>query len=175
MNLLTTKIASIELFNETYPGFGGYLPWFDVADGKMILKSPDWLDRTPGLDNGEMLWAMMGASKVLADNNETQLGQRYRNYVDYMASTVLPGVGKMLSPGCVSCVVGVPCRLFGVAWYWHHGHRPVTPGSAVPTTHPHLVSQAIACSSHRTHLPVQCSGTLSATVCGASSRSATCR
>jgi hypothetical protein len=91
IDLLTRKIASIELFNATYPGFGGYLPWFDVENGTLILKSPDWLDRTPGLDNGEMLWAMFGAAQVLNSNNFTALGQRYRAYVDYMASTVLPG------------------------------------------------------------------------------------
>ena len=91
MDILTRKINSFERFNATYPGFGGFLPWFDVANGSMILKSPDWLDRTPGLDNGEMLWAMVGAAQLLHANNFTNLAQRYRAYVDYMAVTVLPG------------------------------------------------------------------------------------
>ncbi len=48
----------------------------------------------------------MGASRVLLDNNETALGQRYRAYVDYLATTVRPVFWDSVGSGlrCVSLI-----------------------------------------------------------------------
>lgn len=50
-SIMETKLETYLRFNETYPGFGGYLPWIktDVQD---IRPQGDWDNRVPGLDNG---------------------------------------------------------------------------------------------------------------------------
>lgn len=54
VSVMTTKLATYLKFNETYPGFGGYLPWF-MADSQDITPTWDWNNRVPGLDNGFVL------------------------------------------------------------------------------------------------------------------------
>jgi len=49
------KISSYEKFNQNYPGFGGFLPWFRVNDsGIVVFTDQMWKDHVPGLDNGRM-------------------------------------------------------------------------------------------------------------------------
>lgn len=50
-SIMQTKLQTYLRFNETYPGFGGFLPWV-LADGQDLTPTPDWADRVPGLDNG---------------------------------------------------------------------------------------------------------------------------
>lgn len=50
-SIMQTKLQTYLRFNETYPGFGGFLPWI-LADGQDLTPTPDWTDRVPGLDNG---------------------------------------------------------------------------------------------------------------------------
>jgi hypothetical protein len=54
VGILTTKIASMEAWNATYPGFGGFLPWFQNGNTSITLLD-GWTNRTPALDNGEVL------------------------------------------------------------------------------------------------------------------------
>lgn len=50
-DLMQKKLDTYLRFNETYPGFGGALPWF-TADTKDIAPNEGWDNRVPALDNG---------------------------------------------------------------------------------------------------------------------------
>ena len=52
---LTKKITAYEKWNNTYPGFGGYLPWYSVNDEEGMVLLNNWDNSVPGLDNGEMV------------------------------------------------------------------------------------------------------------------------
>ena len=49
--ILTTKLQTYLQFNATYPGFGGFLPWF-LSNETQIQPTSDWVNRVPALDNG---------------------------------------------------------------------------------------------------------------------------
>ncbi|KAG2378722.1 hypothetical protein C9374_007870 [Naegleria lovaniensis] len=68
LSTLKTKLKSYELFDNRYPGFGSLLPWFKVDDeGAGLLW--DWPNRIPSLDNGQMIWALVGLEQVLREKN----------------------------------------------------------------------------------------------------------
>ena len=55
-DILEVKLKTYLKFNETYPGFGGLLPWFANAEGSdSIDPTWDWVNRVPALDNGCVL------------------------------------------------------------------------------------------------------------------------
>ncbi len=60
-NVLNAKMTSYEGFNKAYPGFGWFLPWYQIVNNTMS-PSNDWVDRVPSLDNGQLFW---GAYSVL--------------------------------------------------------------------------------------------------------------
>jgi hypothetical protein len=66
LSLLEKKLASYKKFNTTYPGFGGYLPWFVVQNGTAV-PAPDWKQRVPGLDNGMFFWSIYHLYNALID------------------------------------------------------------------------------------------------------------
>lgn len=45
MDQLTQKITSYENFNKAYPGYGGFLPWYNVNDTGISLLPPYWDSR----------------------------------------------------------------------------------------------------------------------------------
>lgn len=49
--ILTTKLHTYLEFNKTYPGYGGFLPWF-LSNETNIQPTSDWVNRVPALDNG---------------------------------------------------------------------------------------------------------------------------
>lgn len=49
--ILKLKLRTYLEFNKTYPGFGGFLPWF-LADEEALKPTLDWVNRVPALDNG---------------------------------------------------------------------------------------------------------------------------
>lgn len=49
--IMQLKLKTYLEFNKTYPGFGGFLPWF-LADEEKIKPTLDWVNRVPALDNG---------------------------------------------------------------------------------------------------------------------------
>jgi hypothetical protein len=50
-DIMSLKLKTYLKFNETYPGFGGFLPWY-TGDQPAILPTWDWVNRVPALDNG---------------------------------------------------------------------------------------------------------------------------
>jgi len=51
INIMTLKLQTYLQFNKTYPGFGGFLPWY-TGDSQNIVPTWDWVNRVPALDNG---------------------------------------------------------------------------------------------------------------------------
>ncbi|KAL0482233.1 hypothetical protein AKO1_011119 [Acrasis kona] len=83
LQTLQRKINSYKKFNEKYPGFGGFLPWFMVTDdGASLLW--DWLDRVPSLDNGQLVWSMIACIQVLKDTDNYNLASQYEEHVELM-------------------------------------------------------------------------------------------
>lgn len=50
-DIMQKKLQTYLAFNRTYPGFGGFLPWF-LANDTAIRPTLDWINRVPALDNG---------------------------------------------------------------------------------------------------------------------------
>lgn len=50
-SIMELKLQAYLGFNETYPGFGGFLPWF-TSSSQDLSPTWDWNNRVPGLDNG---------------------------------------------------------------------------------------------------------------------------
>jgi hypothetical protein len=49
--IMATKLKAYLAFNATYPGYGGYLPWF-LSNSAPVTPTLDWVNRVPALDNG---------------------------------------------------------------------------------------------------------------------------
>ena len=83
--IMKQKLKTYLSFNETYPGFGGYLPWYSNTFAT-IEPTSDWVNRVPGLDNGELLWAVYGAVQALDSSSKPhfrQLGAEWQTWLDY--------------------------------------------------------------------------------------------
>jgi hypothetical protein len=96
---LERKIASYERFHREHPGYGGFLPWYKVEGGR-ILPMPDWQNRVPGLDNGQLAWSLYVAAHALEEKGHRGLAARYRRHLDLMKRNVVaiffdPGAGKL--------------------------------------------------------------------------------
>lgn len=82
-DILDKKMDTYLSFNKEYPGYGGMLPWFKTADdGKSIVPTDDWEGKIPGLDNGQWLWTMLVAEKVLRDQGHEEIADKYKGYLD---------------------------------------------------------------------------------------------
>ncbi len=83
--VMQQKLATYLTFNKTYPGFGGLLPWYNNTYAT-LAPTDDWVDRVPGLDNGELLWAVYGAVQVLQSSSRPryrELGDQWNAWLDY--------------------------------------------------------------------------------------------
>lgn len=83
--LMGQKLETYLAFNKTYPGFGGYLPWYNSTFAA-IKPTDDWVDRVPALDNAELIWAVYAAVEALSQSPKPgykQLGQRWQDWLDY--------------------------------------------------------------------------------------------
>ncbi|CAE8596147.1 unnamed protein product [Polarella glacialis] len=103
LDVLEKKVSSLEAFDASHPGFGGFLPWFcsrgatnttpgaayscrglDQEAGPIVPTS-GWVSEVPGLDNGQMAWATYAVARVLADRAALATGGdavRIRNLAD---------------------------------------------------------------------------------------------
>ncbi|KAL1966392.1 hypothetical protein VTN77DRAFT_4534 [Rasamsonia byssochlamydoides] len=90
-SILETKLATYLKFNETYPGFGGFLPWYNNAkDVQDISPAWNWVNLVPALDNGELLWAVYSAIEVLENSPKEsyqRLAQDWQRWLDYTKTT----------------------------------------------------------------------------------------
>ena len=79
LELLQIKIDGYNAFNAKYPGFGCYTTWvgFNETDGS-IQPLPDWMDKLPGLDNGEWFWSIYAVVVALEKAGHVQLAGQYR-------------------------------------------------------------------------------------------------
>ena len=50
-SIMEQKLETYLRLNETYPGFGGFLPWMTTSE-QDVTPTWDWNNRVPGLDNG---------------------------------------------------------------------------------------------------------------------------
>lgn len=53
-NIMSLKLKTYLQFNSTFPGYGGFLPWY-TGDQPTIVPTSDWVNRVPALDNGYVL------------------------------------------------------------------------------------------------------------------------
>lgn len=89
--ILGNKLQSYITFNQSYPGFGGFLPWF-LANGTELQPTSDWVNRVPALDNSELFWAVYGLVEVLQSSNSSalnQLGLGWEGWLNYTKQTAL--------------------------------------------------------------------------------------
>ncbi|KAF2191459.1 putative GPI anchored protein [Zopfia rhizophila CBS 207.26] len=88
-DIMQKKLEAYLKFNQTYPGFGGFLPWF-VSNETDIRPTSDWVNRVPALDNGELLWAVYGVIEALdsSENSKYQrLAKQWQVWLDYAKHT----------------------------------------------------------------------------------------
>ncbi|KFY42931.1 hypothetical protein V494_02179 [Pseudogymnoascus sp. VKM F-4513 (FW-928)] len=91
-DILEVKLKTYLKFNETYPGFGGLLPWYANAEGSDSIEPTwDWVNRIPALDNGELLWAVYGAIQAMeksSDKSFQQLALKWQKWLDFTKTTL---------------------------------------------------------------------------------------
>ena len=95
---LSRKMASLFDFNSRLPGYGGFLPWFKLVDGRMVPQD-GWEGRVPALDNGEMIWGLAAVSQSLQKSGEEALLKQVDAYLALLASSAksvfYAGVGSV--------------------------------------------------------------------------------
>lgn len=102
VGILKQKLQAYRAFNATYPGFGGFLPWYIQNGSEPLTPTWDWINRVPALDNGENLWAIFAVVQVLRASNVAsyrELGKEWQAYLDYTKTTAkkifYAGAGKV--------------------------------------------------------------------------------
>uniref|UniRef100_A0A0D2YAC5 Endo-beta-1,2-glucanase SGL domain-containing protein n=1 Tax=Fusarium oxysporum (strain Fo5176) TaxID=660025 RepID=A0A0D2YAC5_FUSOF len=88
-SIMETKLKTYSQFNQTYPGFGGFLPWIKT-DTTTISPQDGWDDRVPGLDNGELIWAVYASIEALQKQSNPKfhkIADGWQAWLNYVAST----------------------------------------------------------------------------------------
>ncbi|KAF2111752.1 putative GPI anchored protein [Lophiotrema nucula] len=88
-DILEKKLQTYLKFNETFPGFGGFLPWF-LSNDTNLQPTLDWIDRVPALDNGELLWSVYAAVEALGRSKSAkyqELAKGWQTWLDYTKTT----------------------------------------------------------------------------------------
>ncbi|OOQ85565.1 putative GPI anchored protein [Penicillium brasilianum] len=100
-SIMDVKLKTYLRFNETYPGFGGFLPWF-TSSSQDLSPTWDWNNRVPGLDNGELLWAVYAfiqAAESSSNQSYIDLAKKWQTWMDYTKTTAAhifyEGAGKV--------------------------------------------------------------------------------
>jgi hypothetical protein len=81
--ILAKKIRSYEAYRQAYPGFAGYMAWFE--SGAQARPMGGWQKAFPTLDLGEMMWALLLAERALEDTGHQQLADQYRAFNQKLA------------------------------------------------------------------------------------------
>jgi hypothetical protein len=77
-------------FNKTFPGYGGWLPWYLQNGSAPLMPTDDWVNRVPALDNWENLWAIVALVEVLNAHHNPEfqeLAKGWQAYLDYTKTT----------------------------------------------------------------------------------------
>jgi hypothetical protein len=82
IKILKRKIATYNNFNEKYPGFGGQIPWVLVNDTGFVPDAP-WVKRTPGLDNGQLLWSIYALLHIMEQDKAPEVQRLHKSYTEY--------------------------------------------------------------------------------------------
>jgi hypothetical protein len=88
LEVLERKIASYQKFDREHPGYGGFLPWYKIDQGK-VTPTNDWTDRVPGLDNGQLAWSLYRASDALRRTGHAALADKYAAHLELMKKNVV--------------------------------------------------------------------------------------
>lgn len=88
LSLLAAKMATYEAWREDYPAYGCHFPWV-AFNGSRLVPADGWNDppRVPGLDNGELVWAILAASEALGQAGYSDLAGRYMDWFRCMAGS----------------------------------------------------------------------------------------
>lgn len=111
LDRLRRKIDSYRDFDERYPGFGGFLPWFriDGPPGRRKMEPlSDWKDRIPALDNGQLAWSVYHAASALKAAGYRDLAAKYDAHLKLMSKHV---VGMFFDP--VEQTIRAEARIVG--------------------------------------------------------------
>lgn len=88
-SIMKTKLQTYLRFNQTHPGFGGFLPWMTTSE-KEMSPTWDWNNRVPALDNGELVWAVYACIHALEQSREPanrSLAKDWQKWLDYVKTT----------------------------------------------------------------------------------------
>ncbi len=90
LDMIQLKLKSYAQFDAKYPGFGGFWPWFKVNDDGMQLLT-GWENRTPSLDNSQMMWSMIACEQVLREKSYTALADEIaHNWIQKWIQNLVP-------------------------------------------------------------------------------------
>ncbi|KAG6000269.1 hypothetical protein E4U21_005630 [Claviceps maximensis] len=102
--VMKTKLQTYLRFNQTYPGYGGFLPWITTNEPD-LSPTWDWNNRVPALDNGlakdiddlfylrnisELVWAVYACIHALEQSRDPlskNLAREWQNWLDYVKTT----------------------------------------------------------------------------------------
>jgi len=90
LGVLQKKWESYSQFNATFPGFGGFLPWFAHTEFTPLTPTWDWNNRVPALDNGENIWAIYAVVEALqkvGKKDYSTLASHWEGYLNYLKTT----------------------------------------------------------------------------------------
>ncbi|KAF8576240.1 putative GPI anchored protein [Ramaria rubella] len=91
VDILQKKWQTYSTFNTTFPGFGGFLPWYANSGATPLAPTWDWVNRVPALDNGENIWAIYAVIEALEATGRKEyqsLANDWQNYLDYLKTTM---------------------------------------------------------------------------------------
>jgi len=89
LNRTERIIGEYERWRQNCPGCGGFINWANVDDDGFILPGSNdgKVKSLPGLDNGQMAWAMVALATVLEEKGHTALAARYNDQVNAMKAS----------------------------------------------------------------------------------------
>lgn len=140
LQLLHKKIEAYEAFQRKYPGYAGFLPWYDLQSAAVprlsdkipaldIQPMAFWSGKIPGLDNGEWMWSMLAVEHVLRREGHKQLAQRYAAYNQKLKANV---ARVFFDPQLVACRGDVRISDMGSD---RASYAPLNPGAVMTGEH----------------------------------------
>jgi hypothetical protein len=87
LEILERKMNGYEKYLRANPGYAGYLPWY-ISENE-IKPTHDWQGEFPGLDNGEWIWTMLLAERVLERQGYRDLAKRYGDYNSMIKNNIV--------------------------------------------------------------------------------------